>query len=63
MFLGSKIENKFNKNEEKPLQETQGSKRPLPNSFFQTDDYYDQFCKPPLYFPSIEKYLILKHHI
>ncbi|CAH1732247.1 unnamed protein product [Aphis gossypii] len=46
---------KSDKNEIKP-QETQGSKRPLPNSFFQTDDYYDQFCKPSLYFPSIQKF-------
>lgn len=51
---GSKSENKPDKNEIKP-QETQGSKRPLPNSFFQMDEYYDQFCKPSLYFPSIQK--------
>ncbi|XP_029343280.1 calmodulin-binding transcription activator 1 isoform X1 [Acyrthosiphon pisum] len=54
-ILCSKGETKTDKNEIKP-QETQGSKRPLPNSFYQTDDYYDQFCKPSLYFPSIQKF-------
>lgn len=53
--LGSKEADKPCKNEVVKMQETQGSKRPLPNSFFQTDDYYDQFCKPSVYFPSIQK--------
>ncbi|XP_025407991.1 calmodulin-binding transcription activator 1 isoform X2 [Sipha flava] len=44
------------KNEEIRIQETQGSKRPLPNSFFQMDDYYDQFHKPTVYFPSDQKF-------
>lgn len=46
-------------NEEKP-QETQGSKRPLPSSFFLSDDYYDEFCKPSHTFPSIQKYIIFQ---
>lgn len=52
--LGSKKEDAQRKSEVKLL-ETQGSKRPLPNNFFQTDDYYDQFCKPSNYFQSSEK--------
>ncbi|VVC38691.1 Hypothetical protein CINCED_3A001663 [Cinara cedri] len=54
--LCSKEQNRPYKNDIKP-QETQGSKRPHPSDFLQTDDYnYDQFCKPSLYFPSIQKF-------
>lgn len=58
VILGSKEEEKPHNNEVK-MQETQGSKRPLPHSFSQTDEYYDQFCKPSLYFPSLQKYVIM----
>jgi hypothetical protein len=53
--IGLKEADKPCKNEEIRIQETQGSKRPLPNSFFQMDDYYDQFHKPTVYFPSDQK--------
>lgn len=59
---GSNEEKKPCNDKEIKPQETQGSKRPHPNSFFQTDDYYDPFCKPSLYFPSIQKCVQFEHY-
>lgn len=60
VIIGSEKEDKLRKNEIKVHETPEGSKREptITNDYFHySDDYYDQFCKPSLYFtPSVQKY-------
>lgn len=60
MVIGSEKEDKLRKNEIKVHETPEDSKKEptITNDYFHySDDYYDQFCKPSLYFtPSVQKY-------
>ncbi|XP_050435483.1 calmodulin-binding transcription activator 1-like [Adelges cooleyi] len=54
--ISSGNENKPSDNNILNLQSVQYVKRPIPNSFSENDECYNQFCKPIQYYPSVNQF-------